>query len=253
MRDLTELDALARRLPGSFHLVAALDGRLRVQGTGSGLRLVFHAAVDGVQVAATSADVLAAATGEEPDEERLAVRLLWPVPYPLFETSLWRGVTAVPHEEALIIAPDGRTTRRSRWWTPPEPTLSLAEGAPLAREALSQAVDARTDAGGVVSCDLSGGLDSTSVCFLAARSPAHVVAGTWPEPSSSAPPCSSWTSPSPRLPGTGGEPGPAHRGNERARGDAAALTPRRAPPPGRAPEVIHRPGPGVRRRVACRS
>lgn len=180
LRDLTELDALARRLPGSFHLVAALDGRLRVQGTASGLRLVFHAAVEGVQVAATSADVLAAAIGEEPDEERVAVRLLWPVPYPLSETSLWRGVTAVPPEEALIIAPDGRTTRRSRWWTPPEPTLSLAEGAPLAREALSQAVDARTDAGGVVSCDLSGGLDSTSVCFLAARSPARVVASTWP-------------------------------------------------------------------------
>ncbi|HSY00466.1 MAG TPA: lasso peptide isopeptide bond-forming cyclase, partial [Streptomyces sp.] len=34
--------------------------------------------------------------------------------------------------------------------------------------------------GGVVSCDLSGGLDSTSVCFLADRSPARVVASTWP-------------------------------------------------------------------------
>src|SRR5947207_1372194 len=80
-----------------------------------------HAAVDGIQVAATTADVLASAIGTGPDEEQLAVRLLWPVPYPLFETSLWRGVTAVPPEEALIIAPDGRTARRSRWWTPPEP------------------------------------------------------------------------------------------------------------------------------------
>ncbi|GAU69179.1 hypothetical protein SSP35_10_02150 [Streptomyces sp. NBRC 110611] len=180
LRDLTDLDALARRLPGSFHLVAALDGRLRVQGTASGLRLVFHTAVDGVRVAATSADVLAAAIGAEPDEERLAVRLLWPTPYPLSETSLWRGVTAVPPEDALIIAPDGRTARHARWWTPPEPVRSLAESAPLVREALSEAVDARTHAGGVVSCDLSGGLDSTSVCFLAARSPAHVVASTWP-------------------------------------------------------------------------
>ncbi|UQA92317.1 lasso peptide isopeptide bond-forming cyclase [Streptomyces halobius] len=180
LRDLTELDALARRLSGSFHLVAALDGRQRVQGTASGLRLVFHAAVDGVRVAATSADELAAAIGEEPDEERLAVRLLWPAPYPLSETSLWRGVTAVPPEDALIVAPDGRTARHSRWWTPPDPVRSLAENAPLVREALSDAVDARTSAGGVVSCDLSGGLDSTSVCFLAARSPAHVVASTWP-------------------------------------------------------------------------
>ncbi|GHG54344.1 lasso peptide isopeptide bond-forming cyclase [Streptomyces griseocarneus] len=180
IRDLADLDGLARELSGSFHLVAALDGRLRVQGTASGLRLVFHASVGGVEVAATRADVLAAAIGSEPDEEQLATRLLWPVPYPLFESSLWRGVTAVPPEEALIIAPDGRTARRSRWWTPPEPTRSLAEGAPRVRQALSEAVDARTRDGGVVSCDLSGGLDSTSVCFLAAASPAHVVASTWP-------------------------------------------------------------------------
>ncbi|GAA0476932.1 lasso peptide isopeptide bond-forming cyclase [Streptomyces sp. NPDC046215] len=180
MRDLTELDALARRWPGSFHLMATLDGRSRVQGTASGLRLVFHALVGGVRAAATRADVLAAAIGSGLDEEQLATRLLWPVPHPLHETSLWRDVTAVPPEEALVIAPDGRTVRRSRWWTPPEPTRSLARGAPRVRQALAEAVGARTGAGGVVSCDLSGGLDSTSVCFLAAASPAHVVASTWP-------------------------------------------------------------------------
>ncbi|WP_055565688.1 lasso peptide isopeptide bond-forming cyclase [Streptomyces atriruber] len=180
LRDLAELDALARSLPGSFHLVAAMDGRLRVQGTASGLRLVFHAAVDGVRVAATRADVLADALGHDPDEEQLAVRLLWPVPYPLSETSLWRGVTAVPPQDALIIAADGRTVRHTRWWTPPEPVRTLADGAPMVREALVAAVDARTRQGGVVSCDLSGGLDSTSICFLADRSPAQVVASTWP-------------------------------------------------------------------------
>ncbi|MFH8611469.1 lasso peptide isopeptide bond-forming cyclase [Streptomyces sp. NPDC018029] len=180
LRDLAELDALARSLPGSFHLVAAMDGRLRVQGTASGLRLVFHAAVDGVRVAATRADVLAAALGHDPDEEQLAVRLLWPVPYPLSETSPWRAVTAVPPQDALIVAADGRTVRHTRWWTPPEPVRTLADGAPVVREALAAAVDARTRQGGVVSCDLSGGLDSTSICFLADRSPAKVVASTWP-------------------------------------------------------------------------
>ncbi|BAC73401.1 putative asparagine synthase [Streptomyces avermitilis MA-4680 = NBRC 14893] len=180
LRDLAELDALARSLPGSFHLVAALDGRLRVQGTASGLRLVFHAPVDGTQVAATRADVLAAALGTDPDEEQLAIRLLWPVPHTLAEAPMWRGITAVSPQDALIISPDGRTVRRSRWWTPPEPVRTLADGAPLVREALAAAVDARTRQGGVVSCDLSGGLDSTSICFLADRSPARVVASTWP-------------------------------------------------------------------------
>ncbi|KOG41284.1 lasso peptide isopeptide bond-forming cyclase [Streptomyces decoyicus] len=180
LRDLAELDALARSLPGSFHLVAALDGRLRVQGTASGLRLVFHAPVDGTQVAATRADVLAAALGTDPDEEQLAVRLLWPVPHPLAEAPMWRGVTAVSPQDALIVSPDGRTVRHSRWWTPPEPVRTLADGAPLVREALAAAVDARTRQGGLVSCDLSGGLDSTSICFLADRSPARVVASTLP-------------------------------------------------------------------------
>ncbi|MBW1599503.1 lasso peptide isopeptide bond-forming cyclase [Streptomyces sp. JJ38] len=180
LRDVGDVGALARRWSGSFHLVAALDGRLRVQGTASGLRLVFHAVVDGVQVASTRADTLADALGERPDEERLAVRLLWPVPYPLFEASLWQGVTAVAPEDALIIAADGRSARHSRWWTPPEPVRTLADGAPAVREALVEAVGARTRRGGVVSCDLSGGLDSTSVCVLADRSPAHVVASTWP-------------------------------------------------------------------------
>lgn len=180
LRDLTELDAFARSLPGSFHLVAALGGRLRVQGTASGLRLVFHAEIDGARVAATRADTLAAALGLDPDPQELAVRLLWPAPYPLFETSLWRPVTAVPPHDAVLVAADGRSARHTRWWTPPEPVRSLAETAPVIRTALEQAVDARTRQGGVVSCDLSGGLDSTSVCFLADRSPARVVAGTWP-------------------------------------------------------------------------
>ncbi|MGV9626888.1 lasso peptide isopeptide bond-forming cyclase [Streptomyces sp. NPDC003487] len=180
LRDLAELDALARSLPGSFHLVGALDGRIRVQGTASGLRLVFHAEIGGVRVASTRADTLAAVLGADPDVEELAVRLLWPAPYPLFERPMWRAVTAVPPQDALVVGADGRTVRHTRWWTPPEPVRPLAEAAPEIRAALQEAVDARTRQGGVVSCDLSGGLDSTSVCFLAARSPARVVASTWP-------------------------------------------------------------------------
>ncbi|MGW2830212.1 lasso peptide isopeptide bond-forming cyclase [Streptomyces sp. NPDC001286] len=180
LRDLAELGQLARSLPGSSHLVAALDGRTRVQGTASGLRLVFHAEIDGVRVAATRADTLADALGLAPDVEELAVRLLWPAPYPLFERSMWRGITAVPPEDALVVGADGRTVRHTRWWTPPEPVRPLEEAAPLIRQALEEAVAARTRQGGVVSSDLSGGLDSTSVCFLADRSPARVVAGTWP-------------------------------------------------------------------------
>ncbi|KIZ16543.1 asparagine synthetase [Streptomyces natalensis ATCC 27448] len=180
LTDLAALDGLARTLPGSFHLVGSLDGQVRIQGPASGLRLVFHADVDGVRVAASSADLLARALGAEPDPREVAVRLLWPVPHPLYENALFRGVTAVRPGEALVVSRDGRSARTSRWWRPPEPVRTLAEGAPVLRQALTEAVNVRTRGNAVVSCDLSGGLDSTSVCFLADRSPARVLASTWP-------------------------------------------------------------------------
>ncbi|MFD8495977.1 lasso peptide isopeptide bond-forming cyclase [Amycolatopsis sp. NPDC059657] len=180
LRDLTQLDALARTLPGSFHLVAALDGRCRAQGTGSGLRLIFHARVGEITVTADRADLLASLTGADLDEQALAVRLLFPVPHPLLDKPLWHGVHGVPPGSALVIQPDGRTTRVAKWWQPPRPRRSLSGGAPLVREALTAAVDARTRGGGVVACDLSGGLDSTSLTFLAARGAAKVIASTWP-------------------------------------------------------------------------
>ncbi len=180
LRDLADLDRLAQTLPGSFHLVAAKDGRLRVQGTASGLRLVFHTVIDGITVAADRADLLAAATGAGLDERQVAVRLLWPVPHPLAETPMWRGVTAVPPGSHLAVDADGRTARHRRWWTPPEPVRTLRDGVDDVRRALIDAVALRTRGGGTVSLDLSGGLDSTSLCFLAARGDAHVIASTWP-------------------------------------------------------------------------
>ena len=175
LRDLVHLDTLARRLPGSFHLVASLGGRCRVQGTASGLRLVFHRVVDGVVVAADRADVLG---GAALDEQALAVRLLFPTPHPLLERTMWRGVECVPPGSALLV--DGDRARLTRWWHNPEPVRGLAESAPRVRDALATAVDVRTRTGGTVACDLSGGLDSTSITFLASRSDAHVVASTWP-------------------------------------------------------------------------
>ena len=175
LRDLTHLDDLARRLPGSFHLVASLSGRCRVQGSASGLRLVFHRRINGVVVAADRADVLG---GTDVDETSLAVRLLFPTPHPLLERTMWRDIECVPPGSALLI--DGDRTRLTRWWHAPEPVRGLAQSAPLIRDALINAVDVRTRQGATVACDLSGGLDSTSITFLAARSDARIVASTWP-------------------------------------------------------------------------
>ncbi len=177
-RTAHDLDRLAARLPGSFHLLAAIEGKARVQGSVSGLRRVFRARIAGVTVAADRADILADLAGAAVDERWLATRLMYPlVPHPLADWIGWHGVRAVTDGCYLLINPDG-TDRVVQWWSPPEPSLPLVEGAPIVREALCAAVAARTRAGGTISADLSGGLDSTPLCLLAARSTARVIAVT---------------------------------------------------------------------------
>jgi asparagine synthase (glutamine-hydrolysing) len=163
--------------PGYCHLVTAGTGEVRVRGTASGLRRVFHARVGGVVVASDQARVLAAATDAEPDPAAVAALLLAPEPpHPLSEQSLWSGVAAVPPDHCLTVAGDG-PARTSRWWRPPEPAAPLAEGAAQLRERLRAAVRRRVRAAGHgrITADLSGGLDSTSLCFLAAEAGADLV------------------------------------------------------------------------------
>jgi asparagine synthase (glutamine-hydrolysing) len=176
VRTVADLDGLAASLAGSSHLVASVDGRVRVQGTVTGVRRVFSAQIGGVPVAADRADLLAGLLDSGVDEQRLALHLLEPhILYPLAGQPVWRGVDVLATDHYLVLAGDGR--RSVRWWSPPEPVVPMAEGAPALREALSAAIDARVRGRQLVSCDL-GGLDSTSVCCLTARGEAKVVAYT---------------------------------------------------------------------------
>jgi asparagine synthase (glutamine-hydrolysing) len=181
IRTVAGLDQLAASLVGSFHLVASVAGRVRVQGTVTGVRRVFHAEVDGLSVAADRADVLASLLGAGLDERRLAVHLLEPpILHPLAGQPVWQGVEFLPTDSYLVLDRDGRHWS-VRWWTPPEPVVPMAKGAPALREALSAAVAARTHGRRLVSCDL-GGLDSTAICCLAAHQEAKVVAYTLASP-----------------------------------------------------------------------
>ncbi|GAA0436932.1 lasso peptide isopeptide bond-forming cyclase [Streptomyces luteireticuli] len=163
--------------PGSFHLMASGPGGVRVQGCAVGLRRVFHTTAGRVGVAADRADVLAELVGAGLDEGRVALTMLTPgTPYPWAGSPLWRGLLAVPGGHSLTVCPDGRA-RTARWWSPPDPVLSLAEGAVLLHDALAEAVAIRTRGHGPVSTDL-GGLDSTAVCCTAVRGGAEVVAYT---------------------------------------------------------------------------
>ncbi|MGH3324857.1 MAG: asparagine synthase-related protein, partial [Streptomyces sp.] len=164
-----DLDRVTAGLPGCFHALASIGGRVRVQGTLASVRRVFRVRFGDAVVAADSARVLAQLTAADWDPAWLALRLASTAsPFPLHETTPWHGVRAVPGDHWLALEQDG-TASRLRRWSPPEPELPLAEGASAVRDALSAAVNVRTAAGGTVSSDLSGGMDSTSVTFLAAH------------------------------------------------------------------------------------
>ncbi|MEV4476595.1 asparagine synthase-related protein [Nonomuraea sp. NPDC049504] len=162
---LADADAVAEALPGSYHLVAVVGGQVRVQGTASGTRRVYHARAGGAVVVSGQAVVPAALTRAAVDARALAVRLLMIVP-PALAEPLWEGVSMVPPGEAVHL--DAGGVRLRAWWRAPEPEVPLREGAAAVRAALEEAVAARIGEGAVVASDLSGGLDSTPVSFLAA-------------------------------------------------------------------------------------
>ncbi|MEU2560472.1 asparagine synthase-related protein [Streptomyces longispororuber] len=182
-RTSDQLDDVARSLPGCFHLVASFDGWTRAQGSLSTARQIFFADVGGVTVAADGPHRLArwADTGRggdaSVDRDLLALRLLTPVPpWPLSLRPVWSGVSALGVGCRLELGPGG-SAREVRWWWPPEPGTPSERAAERVREALFACVGARARA--TLSADLSGGLDSTSLCFLADAAGADLVTHHW--------------------------------------------------------------------------
>ncbi len=165
--DLYSLDDFSPA--GCFHLFASNGGTSRVQGTISGLRTVYQTKYQGITIAATRSDVLAAIRGTSIDLGQLAVRLL--VSEHVLTTlnaSMWEKVSTVKHEFALILSPDGLGETHQRW-TVPDANLDAQEAGALLRDALVKAVKVRSNSGKLLSSDLSGGLDSTTLCFLASQ------------------------------------------------------------------------------------
>lgn len=159
---------LTRQWAGDFHVIASIGDRIWSRGTAYGTRRVFHTEYAGVTVASDRAAALARLTGAPIDRVGLATRLISPTPYPLGDRPLWAGVHPVRPGHHLVSAEHG-APRTVRWHRPPRAEVPLADGAAVVRAALERAVALRTDGVERASADLSGGLDSTSLVFLAAR------------------------------------------------------------------------------------
>ncbi|XIG79828.1 asparagine synthase [Streptomyces sp. SGAir0957] len=161
-------DRLARRLPGVHHVISRTGAETWVRGTASGLRRVHATEGPGPRLVSDRPAVLARLTGAALDDTALALRLLDFLPHPLSGRPVWRGITETDPAYALVLRPDGTTTTR-RWWHAPEAGLPMAEGAARLADALDRSVRAHLAGRTRVSCELSGGLDSTSLTFLARR------------------------------------------------------------------------------------
>ncbi|MEU3977173.1 asparagine synthase-related protein [Streptomyces bacillaris] len=173
-RDRAALERRLARLPGLHHVVAHLSGETWIRGTASGLRRIYHARhPQAGTIASDRPAVLAHLTGAPLDDGALALRMLDFLPHPLSRRALWRGVqeTGAGYGLALPVAAPGTAAapgpREYRWWEPPPPELSLAEGARRVREAVAASVRAHVGGLDRISCELSGGLDSTALTFAA--------------------------------------------------------------------------------------
>lgn len=175
VRTVREIDQVVERTAGSFHLVASIDGVVRAQGSLSGAREVFSTSFAGITVAANRISALGELRRLTLAEEQLALHLLaFTPPWPLSERSVWREVDCLPFAHYLSLQRDG-TAEPIRWWTPPEPDLPVGVAAPEFRKALVTAVAARAGGSPAIGADLSGGMDSTSLCFLAAEQDSQLV------------------------------------------------------------------------------
>ncbi len=179
VRTPRELADFSRRFDGSFCVFGSFEGLLYASGPAMQTRRIFHAEFGGVRVLADRADILADLCGLEVDYTALGLRLAGGLPHPADDLPMWKDLVAVPGEDYVVVRRDGVAVNSETWWSRPKPTLSRAEGAERLREAIAAAVRVRTAAGTDVACDLSGGLDSTPLCYFAAQGPRGVLARTF--------------------------------------------------------------------------
>lgn len=177
-RDVAELDGVAADLVGSDVLLfARQDGRMRAQAPAFLTASLFWARVDGVAVVSDEQRPLALLAGAGVDLAVLAGRLTGAdLSHPFSLNPIWAGVRGVGPGEWLSSV-GGAPPRRRKWWTAPPADRSAADLAPRLNARLRDYLADRVAGHRAVSADLSGGLDSTSLCFFLAETgkPLHTV------------------------------------------------------------------------------
>ncbi len=104
-----------------------------------------------------------------PDEDSVVERLLNTVSGN--DRTLYQGIRRLPPAHLWVITPKRETRRRFYNWrdTNPLPASTAGDYTKQFRTCLSEAVRCRLDATQPIALELSGGLDSSSICVLASR------------------------------------------------------------------------------------
>ena len=165
----TDFSRVQLQCSGSFLTFGSYQGNVYASGQALETRRLWWCSIGENTVISDRADILAELADLAFDETAIALRLLPAQPHPIDQIGLWSGVQPLPGDQALLVGQDGES-RRITWWNMPSEDVDLQNGAVAFRDALEKAVTSRTAGNTEVVCDLSGGLDSTPICYFAAAS-----------------------------------------------------------------------------------
>ncbi|MFH9015389.1 albusnodin/ikarugamycin family macrolactam cyclase [Streptomyces sp. NPDC017943] len=161
------------RWPGAYLLITLHDdGRLIAYADPAGQFPLYYGRRGHSTVLSTRARTAAALSGAagRPDTAALAAHIVCPAVPELTEgRTAHDGIRRLGGGQALEITPSGGCTLWTYEDLAPDPDARFEDSAAQLRSALTRAVALRTDSAPRITSDFSGGLDSTSLAFLAAR------------------------------------------------------------------------------------
>ncbi|MBW5420078.1 albusnodin/ikarugamycin family macrolactam cyclase [Streptomyces sp. BG9H] len=161
------------RWPGAYLLIVVQDdGRLTAYADPAGQFPLYYGRHGQNTVLSTRARTAAAlcGAGGRPDTAALAAHIVCPAVPELTEgRTAYDGIRRLGGGQALRVTPSGDRTHWIYEDLAPDPGTRFEDSAVQLRSALTRAVTLRTDTAPRITSDFSGGLDSTSLAFLTAR------------------------------------------------------------------------------------
>lgn len=126
---------------------------------------MYWAHMDGVQIASDSQKLLVNLTKPNLNENRIALALCPNLPSYFRLQSPWDGLESAPVGHSLYRSEDGISSRR--WWVvEQDEQATLEKAGDNLRGLLESSISRCVEKDGMVSTDLSGGMDSTALAFL---------------------------------------------------------------------------------------